>query len=41
MINQVDSRVKTVVKTLKQKGMWENTLLLVFSDHGGPVYPNN
>jgi len=38
MTTFVDSSVGKVVAALKKKGMWENTLLVVSSDNGGPIY---
>lgn len=35
MAHYVDSGVKRVVRELKRKGMWKNTLMLVTSDNGG------
>lgn len=34
-MNEVDIAVGTIVKTLQEAGMWQSTLLLVTSDHGG------
>eukprot|EP00927_Polykrikos_kofoidii_P045563 TRINITY_DN3958_c0_g1_i1.p1 TRINITY_DN3958_c0_g1~~TRINITY_DN3958_c0_g1_i1.p1 ORF type:complete len:587 (-),score=57.24 TRINITY_DN3958_c0_g1_i1:104-1714(-) len=34
----VDTSVGKLVTRLKQKHMWENTLLVVSSDNGGPIY---
>ena len=38
MVNYLDDVVGELVSTLKNKGMWENTLLVVSSDNGGPEY---
>ena len=40
MTNYVDMHVGQVVALLKAKGMWANTLLVVSSDNGGPIYRN-
>jgi arylsulfatase A-like enzyme len=37
MTNYVDMHIGQVVDALKQKGMWENTVMLVSSDNGGPI----
>jgi len=39
MTTFVDTAVGKIVAKLKQKGMWENTLLVLSSDNGGPLYP--
>lgn len=38
MTTFVDTAVGKIVTALKKKGMWDNTLLVVSSDNGGPVY---
>ena len=40
MVNMLDDVVGDVADALKARGMWDTTLLLVFSDNGGPVYLN-
>lgn len=40
MVNYLDTLLGSVVDMLKHKGMWEQTLVVVFSDNGGPVYFN-
>lgn len=40
MANAADAHIGVVVDALKAKGMWANTLLLVSSDNGGPIYRN-
>lgn len=34
----IDEGIKNVTQALKSKGMWENTLLVVSSDNGGPAF---
>merc|ERR1719433_1236933 len=38
MVHYMDWTLGKIVTKLKQKGMWDNTLMLVHSDNGGPVY---
>lgn len=38
MVNMVDSHVGMIVDALKARGFWENTLLVLSADNGGPVY---
>lgn len=38
MLNYMDDVVGQIVEKLKDKGMWENTLMVVSSDNGGPTY---
>jgi len=38
MITFVDHAIGDVIDTLKYKGMWTNTLMVVSSDNGGPQY---
>ena len=38
MVNYLDDVVGELVGTLKKKDMWDNTLLVVSSDNGGPEY---
>ena len=40
MTNYVDMHIGQVVDAIKAKGMWENTLFVVSSDNGGPIYRN-
>ena len=40
MAKYLDDVMRDLVTTLKSKNMWENTLLVVSSDNGGPIYPN-
>jgi uncharacterized membrane protein len=35
-----DDVVGDVADALKARGMWDNTVLLVWSDNGGPIYTN-
>ena len=37
MVSEMDSHLARIVQALKDKGMWENTLLLAFADNGGPL----
>ncbi|KAG5185241.1 alkaline-phosphatase-like protein [Tribonema minus] len=36
VLNDMDRRVGRVVSTLKRNGMWDDTLLVVMADNGGP-----
>jgi len=38
MTNHMDDMIAEVINLIKQKGMWNNTLILFLSDNGGPVY---
>ena len=39
MVNYMDSAVGKFVHALKSRAnMWNNTLLVLFSDNGGPIY---
>jgi arylsulfatase I/J len=38
MVNYMDTALGQIVTKLKSKGMWENTLMVVTSDNGGPTY---
>jgi arylsulfatase I/J len=38
MVNYMDEVVGKIVRALKAKGMWGNTLLVASSDNGGPIY---
>lgn len=38
MVNYLDDVVGELISTLKSKGMWEDTLVVVSSDNGGPEY---
>ena len=38
MTNYVDYHIGLVVDAFKAKGLWENTLMLVTADNGGPIY---
>ena len=40
MTNIADTHIGVVVDALKAKGMWDDTLLVVSSDNGGPIYRN-
>jgi len=39
MVTFVDTSVGRMVGLLKEKAMWANTLLVMTSDNGGPIYP--
>jgi arylsulfatase A-like enzyme len=36
MAHMADAHIGGVVQKLKDKGLWENTLLVITSDNGGP-----
>mmetsp|Transcript_134114 Transcript_134114/g.267624 ORF Transcript_134114/g.267624 Transcript_134114/m.267624 type:complete len:539 (+) Transcript_134114:63-1679(+) len=38
MVHYMDWTVGKIVTKLKKRGMWDNTLMLVHSDNGGPIY---
>ena len=38
MVNYMDGVVGKLVDALRRKQMWDDTLMLFFSDNGGPVY---
>jgi len=38
MVLYMDDAVGEVVRALRDRGMWESTLLVFLSDNGGPVY---
>jgi arylsulfatase B len=38
MVAYMDSAIGQFVTALEKKGMWENTLLILSSDNGGPIY---
>lgn len=38
LVHYIDSAVGEVVETMKAKGMWEDTLVVMSSDNGGPIY---
>eukprot|EP00746_Dinoflagellata_sp_MGD_P141517 gnl/MRDRNA2_/MRDRNA2_74612_c0_seq1.p1 gnl/MRDRNA2_/MRDRNA2_74612_c0~~gnl/MRDRNA2_/MRDRNA2_74612_c0_seq1.p1 ORF type:complete len:551 (+),score=87.65 gnl/MRDRNA2_/MRDRNA2_74612_c0_seq1:110-1762(+) len=38
MVAYMDDALGQIVAKLKSKGMWENTLMVVTSDNGGPTY---
>lgn len=39
MVNYLNDVVGELVSTLRKKDMWDDTLLVVSSDNGGPEYP--
>lgn len=41
MVTFVDNQVGRIVDAMKAKGMWENTLFVMSSDNGGPIYPGH
>jgi len=40
MLKFVDTSLGKIRNLLQEKEMWENTLLVVSSDNGGPIYPS-
>jgi len=38
MVHYMDTELGTFVDALKQKGMWDNMLMVLSSDNGGPIY---
>lgn len=38
MAYYLDENVGKLVEKFKEKGMWDNTLMLFTSDNGGPIY---
>ena len=38
LVHYIDGAVGEVVAALKAKGMWEDTLVVMSSDNGGPIY---
>ena len=38
MVNNVDAMLGRIVAALQAKGMWENTLLVLSADNGGPIF---
>lgn len=40
MANYVDGHIGKVVAALQARGMWNNTLLVLSADNGGPIYRN-
>jgi len=38
MVQYMDNEVGNFVQALKDRGMWDNTLLVLVSDNGGPTY---
>jgi arylsulfatase I/J len=38
MLNYMDNNINRVITKLQEKGMWSNTVLVISSDNGGPVY---
>jgi len=40
-INWVDRHIGDIIQTLKDQGKWENTILMVVSDHGDEFFDHN
>jgi len=40
MVNYLDTNIGLVVDALKQKGMWDDVLITLTADNGGPIYNN-
>ncbi|PCJ53899.1 MAG: hypothetical protein COA70_06990 [Planctomycetota bacterium] len=40
-INWVDRHIGDIIQTLKDQGQWENTILMVVSDHGDEFFDHN
>ena len=40
MVAEVDTHLGQVVDALKATGRWNNTLLVLSADNGGPIYRN-
>merc|ERR1719506_2232304 len=38
MVNFVDEAIGNVTNKLKKEGLWDNTLIIVHADNGGPIY---
>jgi len=38
LVNSIDDNIGTIVSKLEENNMWENTLLVVLADNGGPIY---
>uniref|UniRef100_A0A7S3YS59 Sulfatase N-terminal domain-containing protein n=2 Tax=Lotharella globosa TaxID=91324 RepID=A0A7S3YS59_9EUKA len=38
MVSFLDDAIGNVTKSLKDKGMWEDTVMVLCSDNGGPIY---
>ncbi|KAG5190929.1 arylsulfatase B-like protein [Tribonema minus] len=39
-VADIDTRIGALVSTLKAQGMWDNSLIIVMSDNGGPISSN-
>lgn len=40
MVNVMDTHLGSVVTALRDRGMWDDTLMVVSADNGGPIYYN-
>lgn len=38
LVNSIDDHIGLIVTKLKDTNMWENTLVVVMADNGGPIY---
>ena len=38
MVHYIDDTIGALVDSLKKEHLWDNTILIFFSDNGGPVY---
>ena len=38
MVSVLDDNIGNLTQALKEKGMWDNTILVIQSDNGGPIY---
>jgi len=40
MVGYVDEAIWNATQVMKERGMWDNTLMVVHADNGGPIYFN-